>query len=74
MSAKQALLDYIETLSKDELESLWARIQADAAEYANIAPRTDEQTDSVGRGLAQLDAGVRIPHDEVLRRLNRIYG
>lgn len=71
MSAKQALLEYIETLSDDDLESLWARIRADAAEYANVAPLTDEQNAAISRSLAQLDAGMRIPHEEVLRQFRR---
>ena len=69
MTAKQALLDYIETLPEEELESLWQRIQLEAEEYSNLAPPTEEQLAAVRRGLEQLESGQRISHDEVLRRL-----
>ena len=70
MTAKQALLDYIETLPDEELESLWQRIQVEAEEYSNLAPPTEEQLASIRRGLAQSEAGLGMSHEDMLRRFN----
>jgi hypothetical protein len=69
MSIRQTLHDYIDTLSDEEVISLLGRIEWD--EPAERVPLTPEQIESVRRGLAQLDRGEGIPHEEAMRRIGR---
>ena len=66
-----------------ELEAKLTRIAADSGKNADQVVRElvtnyldhDEWFKSeVGKGLASLDAGKSVPHDEVRRRIDKIIG
>ena len=69
MSIKQVLHNYIEALSDDEAVCLLERLEWD--EPAERIPLTEEQIESVRRGLAQSERGEGIPHEEAMRQIGR---
>lgn len=70
MSAKQALLEYIETLSEDDAISVWQRIQGgnDPDSY-DRGPLTPAEIDEIREGLADIAAGRVYTLEEVEREL-----
>jgi predicted transcriptional regulator len=69
VTAKQALLDLVHDLTEDQAADLMERLQAAGA--IKFKPMTPEQRASLQRGIAQTDAGLAVPHSEVLRRFRR---
>ena len=67
MMAREALRQYIEQLSDEEVRSLWDRIQCEEAYPPE--PLTPEEIASIERGIADSEAGRVTPHDEVMLRL-----
>ena len=65
MTVKQLLLEYVASLSEEEALS-----RAESLLAAGFpAPLTPEQIDSARRGLADLAAGKKHSHGDVLRRV-----
>ncbi len=69
MTAKQALLDLVQDLSEDEAAELMEKLRLNGT--IKFKPMTDEQRASLQRGMAQTDAGLGVPHSEVMRRFGR---
>ncbi|MEX0781612.1 MAG: hypothetical protein WD557_03110 [Dehalococcoidia bacterium] len=70
MTAKEALRDWVDELTEEEAEALVQRIAR--GNDMEFPPLTPEQLASAERGAAQTDAGLGIPHDEVMRRFGRV--
>lgn len=73
MTAKEALREYIDGLSEDEALSLWQRVQCEQAEgeYLTLTP---EESAMIERSLAQIEAGLTIPHAQVMREMRDRFG
>lgn len=69
MTAKKALRDWVDELTEEEAAALLRRM---ARGNQQFEPLDKEQMASIERGIAQTDAGLGIPHEEVLRRFGRL--
>ncbi len=67
MTAKQALLERIESLSEDEAEELLHRLDWEATEFEVL---TDEELKEVLEGEAEIARGESSSLEDVIRRLN----
>jgi predicted transcriptional regulator len=66
VSARDLLRSWVEELTDEEAETVVRRWWGGAE--IRFAPMSREQWDSIERGIAQTDAGLGIPHAEVMRR------
>lgn len=64
MTAKQMLLDYVAQLTEEEAITKLPLL----ADAGPPPPLTSEQIASIHAALASLEAGNRVPHDDVKRR------
>jgi len=66
MTAKQALLELVETMSEEEAEEVLARIEWEATEFEELTP---EEAAEVEVGRAEFAAGHSVSADEYFKRL-----
>ena len=67
MTAKQALLELIETMSEEEAEEVLVQLREDPVDYDPLTPEEEAQ---LAESRAAVAAGDTVSADEHFRRLN----
>lgn len=68
MTAKEALRELVDEMSEEDARDALDILREMFQEPVSRPPVSSAELDSVRRGLEDLDAGRRVPHEEVKRR------
>lgn len=66
MTAKQALLELVETMSEEEAEELLAQLEWESTEFDELTPEEEAEVEA---GRADIAAGNSVNADEYFKRL-----